>query len=408
MDGHNLGRLRIFSALRHPNYRWLWLNIFFWTMGRWMEWVAISWLVLELGGSPFILGVAYACRTLPAVFFGGLGGVLADKIGRRKPILIAQATMVSLQWLTASLVVFGVVQIWWILVATLLGGTALAFDQPARHSMIYDLVGKKDLLNAVALNRIAQRTGSIAGAPLAGALMSFAGIGVCLYVIGAMFFLGVLSLLMLRSVVPVAVNSRGKSLWRDFIAAWIYVRSQPHILGVLAVEIAFDVLATYHMLMPLFARDILKVGPTGLGFLFAAEGVGEMVGALFLASFSQVRRRGWVLLGGFLGLGGLLLLFSLSSWYYLSLLLLVVVGLTHTTVMIMVQTLLLSSVPDELRGRVMGIYVLTWGAVPVGSLQAGAVAGLLGAPFALGIGGAVIMLAAGALYITQPKLRQLE
>lgn len=238
--------------------------------------------------------------------------------------------------------------------------------------------------------------------------MSFAGIGVCLYVIGAMFFLGVLSLLMLRSVVPVAVNSRGKSLWRDFIAAWIYVRSQPHILGVLAVEIAFDVLATYHMLMPLFARDILKVGPTGLGFLFAAEGVGEMVGALFLASFSQVRRRGWVLLGGFLGLGGLLLLFSLSSWYYLSLLLLVVVGLTHTTVMIMVQTLLLSSVPDELRGRVMGIYVLTWGAVPVGSLQAGAVAGLLGAPFALGIGGAVIMLAAGALYITQPKLRQLE
>ena len=376
-------------------------------MGRWMEWVAISWLVLEMGGSPFILGVAYACRTLPTVFFGGLGGVLADKIGRRKPILIAQATMVSLQWLTASLVVMGLAQIWWILVATLLGGTALAFDQPARQSLIYDLVGKKDLLNAVALNRIAQRTGSIAGAPLAGALISIGGIGVCLYVIGTMFLLGVVSLLMLR-LAPMINNVRKESIWRDFVAAWVYVRSQPHILGVLAVEIAFDVFATYHMLMPLFARDILKVGPTGLGFLFAAEGVGEMVGAVSLASFSQVRRRGWLLLGGFLGLGGLLLLFSFSSWYYLSLLILVIVGLMHTIVMIMVQTLLLSNVPDELRGRVMGIYVLTWGAVPVGSLQAGAVAGLLGAPFALGIGGAVIMLAAGALYITQPKLRQLE
>lgn len=375
-------------------------------MGRWMEWVAISWLVLEMGGSPFILGAAYACRTMPAVFFGGLGGVLADKIGRRKPILIAQATMVSVQWLTASLVVFGVVQIWWILVATLLGGTALAFDQPARHSLIYDLVGKKDLLNAVALNRIAQRTGSIAGAPLAGALITFAGTGVCLYVIGAMFFLGVMSLLMLR-LAPASVKAKGTSLWRDFVAAWEFVRSQPQILGVLAVEIAFDVFATYHMLMPLFARDILKIGPTGLGFLFAAEGAGEMAGALFLASSSQVRRRGWLLLGGFLGLGGLLLLFSLSSRFYLSLLILVVVGLMHTVVMIMVQTLLLSSVPDELRGRVMGIYVLTWGAVPVGSLQAGALAGLFGAPFALGIGGAVIMLAAGALYFTQPKLRQL-
>ena len=396
----------MFSALRHPNYRWLWLNIFFWTMARWMEWVAISWLVLELGGSPFVLGAAYACRTLPAVFFGGLGGVLADKIGRRRPILIAQATMVSVQWLTASLVVFGVVQIWWILVATLLGGTALAFDQPARHSMIYDLVGKKDLLNAVALNRIAQRTGSIAGAPLAGALITFADIGVCLYVVGTIFLLGVMSLLMLR-LAPAAVKAKETSLWRDFVAAWEFVRSQPQILGVLAVEIAFDVFATYHMLMPLFARDILKIGPTGLGLLFAAEGAGEMAGALFLASSSQVRRRGWLLLGGFLGLGGLLLLFSLSSWFYLSLLILVVVGLMHTVVMIMVQTLLLSSVPDELRGRVMGIYVLTWGGVPVGSLQAGALAGLFGAPFALGIGGAVIMLAAGALYFTQPKLRQL-
>ena len=254
----------MFSALRHPNYRWLWLNIFFWTMARWMEWVAISWLVLELGGSPFVLGAAYACRTLPAVFFGGLGGVLADKIGRRRPILIAQATMVSVQWLTASLVVFGVVQIWWILVATLLGGTALAFDQPARHSMIYDLVGKKDLLNAVALNRIAQRTGSIAGAPLAGALITFADIGVCLYVVGTIFLLGVMSLLMLR-LAPAAVKAKETSLWRDFVAAWEFVRSQPQILGVLAVEIAFDVFATYHMLMPLFARDILKIGPTGRG-----------------------------------------------------------------------------------------------------------------------------------------------
>lgn len=369
--------------------------------------MALSWLVLDLGGSPFVLGAVWACRTLPSVFFGALAGVLSDTMGRRRLMLIAQTCMVSLQFLAASLVVAGRVEIWQVLVIALLGGTALAFDQPARQTMIYDLVGKHDLLNAVALNRIAQRTGSIAGAPLAGALIGFLGVGGTLYVVGAAFLLGVVSLLMLHSP-PVLASLRRQSIWKDFLLAWNYVRGQPQILGILAVEIAFDTFGAYHMLMPLFARDILEVGPTGLGFLYAAEGFGEMAGALVLASFSQVRRRGWLMLGGFLGLGAVLLLFSLSSWFYLSLLMLAVVGLMHTTVMIMVQTLLLGSVSDELRGRVMGIYVFTWGAVPLGSLQAGAVAGLLGAPFALGMGGAVIMLAAAALAITQPKVRQLE
>lgn len=375
-------------------------------MGRWMEWVALSWLVLELGGSPFVLGAAWACRTLPTAFFGGLAGVLADTVGRRRLMLIAQASMVSIQCVTASLVVSGRVEVWQVLVVSLLGGTALAFDQPARQTMIYDLVGSHDLLNAVALNRIAQRGGSIAGAPLAGALIGFIGVGWSLYLVGAAFFLGVVSLLMLRPA-PAQANLGRESVWKNLMVAWAYVRGQRHILGILAVEMAFDIFGTYHMLMPLFARDILGVGPTGLGFLYAAEGFGETAGALALASLSQVRRRGWLMLGGFLGLGTLLLLFSLSSWFYLSLVALAAVGLAHAAVMVMVQTLLLSSVPDDLRGRVMGIYVVTWGAVPLGSLQAGAVAGLLGAPFAVGMGGAVMALAAAALALTQPRLRKM-
>lgn len=375
-------------------------------MGRWMEWVALSWLVLELGGSPFVLGAAWACRTLPTVFFGGLAGVLADTVGRRRLMLIAQSGIVFVQCVTAFLVVSGAVEVWQVLVVSLLGGTALAFDQPARQTMIYDLVGSHDLLNAVALNRIAQRGGSIAGAPLAGALIGFVGVGVSIYAAAAVFFMGVVSLLMLRRAPPLAKVSR-ESVWKNFVAAWAYVRGHRPILGILAVEVAFDIFGTYHMLMPLFARDILGVGPTGLGFLYAAEGLGETAGALALASFSRVRHRGWLLLGGFLGLGTLLLFFSFSSWFVLSLVVLAAVGLAHAAVMIMVQTLLLGSVPDELRSRVMGIYVVTWGAVPLGSLQAGAVAGLLGAPFAMGIGGAVMALSAAALAITQPRLRKM-
>lgn len=400
-------RLQVFSALRHPSFRWLWLNNFGSSMGRWMESVALSWLVLEMTNSPFLLGVVFAFRIIPMALFSTLAGTLADSIGRRKPILISQMTTALMPLLTATLIASGRIELWQLLIIIFISGTGSAFDQPVRQALIFDLVGRKDLLNANALSRIGMRGSLILASPIAGLLISTVDIPGTLYVASAIYAASIIALLKVRAGAATPIGQT--SVLRNLVQALSYVRGQRLLLLLLSLEILFDAFAIpYHVLMPVFARDVLHVGAAGYGFLMAAVGVGEIGGALVLAALGDIRYKGWILFGGFIGIGGLLFFFSLSTWYALSLALLVGVGLMHTADMIVLPTLLQSLVPDEFRGRIMGIYVLTWAAVPVGSLQAGAIAALLGAPFAVGLGGIILTLFSVVLALTQPTLRRLS
>lgn len=368
----------------------------------------MSWLILDMTGSPFLLGMVTAFRLIPNGIFAAIAGSVADTVDRRKPILIAQAGSTLLFLVTALLVTTGWIQVWHILLITFLRGIANAFDQPTRQTLIYDLAGKENLLNANAMNRIAMRGSLIIGSPLAGVIVSTWGIAYCLYITAAVSLLGTITVTMIPPIAR-SLSPGREPLLRGLLRAAGYVRRQNLLLVLLAMEIAFDVFAIpYNVLMPVFARDVLKVGATGLGFLMAAAGAGEVMGALILAPLSSYGRKGWLLLASYIGMGGLIVVFALSPWYAISMLILVGVGMLHTANMVLLPTLLQSHAAEEMRGRVMGIYVLTWSSVPLGSLQSGAIASLLGAPFAVGLGGIIVALFTVAVAITQPSLRRVK
>jgi len=384
-----LGKSAMLSAVRHSSFRWYWLSTAFWATGRWMEVVALGWLVLQLTDSPLVLGLVMACRGIPMLLLGAFGGVLADRMDRRRLLLLAQVGLGLLALLMAVLIAAGLIQLWQAFATTLLAGAAIALSMPARQALLCDIVGTSNLLNATAMNRMAMDSTRIIGPALAGGVIVLWGTSGCFYLMGISYIAGGVAILMARGVkCPV---DRGSSAWRNFIDGLSYIRSNRTVLLLLSIEVITDTFAfSYYSMLPLFARDILGVGATGLGFLLSASGVGALLGLVAVAMLGDYKHKGWLLLGACFLFGTMLAFFALSTWYPLSLALLVGAGGASAVYDTAMATALQIIVPDEIRGRVLGAYVLTWGAAPLGSAEAGAVANLIGANFAVAIGGAIV------------------
>ena len=392
---------QLLRAFRHRNYKLFFGGQLVSLTGTWMQSVAESWLVYRLTGSSAMLGVAAFASQAPVLLFATIGGAVADRIDRHRIIVITQTASMILPLTLAALTLTGTVRVWHVLTLASCLGVVNAFDIPARQAFIVDMVGRDDLMNAIALNSSMVNGARVVGPAVAGLLVAAVGEGWC-FLLNGISYLAVIAGLLLMDVPKRPKPREQRSVLRDTIEGFRFVtqtapvRSLLLLLGIVSVAGM-----PYAVLMPIFADQILHGGPRGLGLLMGATGLGALCGALSLAMRSGVRGLGrWVATsaGAF---GVWLMLFSLSRTFWLSALLLVPMGFSMMVEMASSNTLIQSMVPNALRGRVMAVYsIMFMGMAPLGALLAGWVAGYIGAPKTVAIGG-MICLAASAVFAAQ-------
>lgn len=358
-----------------------------------MEIVVLGWLVLEMTGSPFMVGAVTAMRSFPFLLLGVLGGVVADRVPSRSRLLaFSQSGVVALTVAATLLLSTGVLQVWHLAVLAFLSGTAMAFDAPARQTLVFDLV-KGDLLNALAMNSAGFNVARMVGPAVAGVLLASLGAAACFIAMAGIQLVGVATTIRMDSLSR-RQPSRGESVWANLKEGLGYALRNPVTRGILMLEAVTDMVALPYVfvLVPVFARDVLAVGAAGLGFMLGSVGLGALGGAMLLALIGNRLRQGLAMVVSAFLFGASLVMFSLSTWYPLSLVLLALTGTFNTIQANLENILLQTTVPEEMRGRMIGAHVFTWGFMPVGNLQAGALASVAGAPLAGVAGGLVLAL----------------
>ena len=371
-----------------------------------MQVIAESWLVYRLTGSPLLLGAAGFASQFPVFLVAPVGGIVADRLNRQRVVIGTQVSSMILAFIFAALTLTGVVRVWHILVLAALLGVVNAIDIPARQSFLVDMVGKEDLMNAIALNSSMFNGARIVGPAIAGVLVAKIGEGWCFFANAVSYIAVIGGLWLMRVERPTRLASSGPAL-AHLIEGFRFVRNAAPIrVLLLLLGLVSLVAMPYAVLMPLFADRILHGGARGLGILMGATGVGALLGALTLATRADVRGLGrWIAFscGGF---GTSLMLFSFSRSFWLSTILLLPVGYCMMLQMSSSNTLIQAMVPDDLRGRVMALYTMMFmGMAPFGSLFAGAMAHRLGAPLTVSIGAVACIGAAVLFFFHLPKIR---
>jgi MFS family permease len=381
------------AALHHANFRLFWFGQMISLVGTWMQSVALGWLVLQITNSAFLLGLVSTLGTLPVLIVAPLGGALADSTNKRNVIIITQVTAMVLAFILATLALTEQVRYWHIIILSSTLGITMAIDAPTRQSFVVEMVGKKDLLNAIALNSSIFNLARILGPAFAGLIISTIGIVLCFYLNGVSYLAVIAGLLFMKGNFAPANKERAPVI-KDIADGFRHARRDRRIMDLITlVALTSIFIMPYAMLMPIFARDILQVGARGLGILLSGAGIGALIGALTLAAFSNYRKKGRFVLTGSIVFTLATLIFSFSSSYLLSVLLLAFIGWGMVMQNASVNSVLQTITPDHLRGRIMSLFVLFFmGAMPFGSLQAGFIAHHLGARMVLRIGGALVAL----------------
>jgi len=393
-------------ALKHRNFQLFFGGQLVSVTGTWMQTVALSWLVYRLTGSTLLLGTVGFASQIPILLVAPLGGTMADRHDRQRIVIGTQAASMVLAFLLAGLTLTGNVQVWHILVLATLLGVANAFDIPARQAFLVDMVGREDLMNAIALNSTMFNGARIVGPAVAGVLVAMIGEGWCFFANAVSYIAVIVGLLMMRVRRPVQTPPSGSPL-SHILEGFRFVRQASPIRAILLLLGLVSLVAMpYTVLMPVFADRILHGGARGLGILMSATGVGALLAALTLASRTGVRGLGrWVAYscGGF---GVALVLFASSRSFWLSAALLVPAGFCMMLQMASSNTLIQSMAPDHLRGRVMSVYSMMFmGMAPFGALMGGALADRLGAPLTVAMGGVACVAGAVWFGLHLPSIR---
>lgn len=396
-----------FASLRHRNFRVFYVGQLLSLTGGWMQTTAQGWLVLDLTDSELLLGVVTAVASLPTLLFGLYAGAVADRSDKRRIILWADVALLVLALLMAVLTDTGHVTFPAVLAIAFGMGTAGAFEIPTRQSFFAELVGQRDLANAIALNSSAFNATRIVGPAVAGWVIGVAGVAACFYA-NALSFVAVIVGLMMMRLPPFRPPARTGSTLETIREGLAYIRSDRMVRTLVWLLAALSVTAfPFVMLLPVFARDVLRVGAPGLGWMLSATGAGALAAGVTLAAVGGRFHRGRLLLGASLAFALCVAGFALSRSYPLSLALLALTGFAMILNNATLNALLQSLVPDRLRGRVMSVYVFMFiGMAPLGALQAGALARWLGAPTAL-LGGA-LAAASAVLWVARriPELAE--
>jgi MFS family permease len=404
----------MFRALSHRNFRLFWIGAFLSNVGTWMQAVAQGWLVLQLTNSPFWLGLDAFMATAPAFIFTLLGGVFADLIDRRRLLLYTQVVAGLAALGLAALVATAVVDRWMVLGFSFVTGCCMALASPSYLAMTYDLVGREDLANAIAMNSTQFQLSRVVGPALAGVAFRVFGLAGCFFANGLSFIAVVVALWMVRTdrhanAAAHSVKDR-KALWGDLIDGFKYVRNRPRVSSLLllgAVNSLFG--APYFSMVPIYARDIFRLGETGLALMMGVAGAGAFMGALLVAYLGDFRRKGWFVLGGSIMFGLCITGFALSSRLAFSLVFLFGLGFAVVVSVALTNTLLQKLVTDQMRGRVMSMFILSFmGTMPIGNILAGAASSSFGPQPTLAVGGLVVVIVATGVAIFNKRLRELH
>ena len=380
-----------------------------------MQAVAQGWLVLLITDSAFWLGVDGFMATAPGFLLTLAGGVFADLVDRRRLLLYTQVVAGFGALGLAFLVWANIVTLSMILSFSFLTGCCMALAGPSYQAITFDLVGREDLANAVALNSSQFQLSRVIGPVMAGVGFNLFGLAGCFFVNGVSFVAVVVALQMVRvdsgrkSIAAHSVKDRG-ALWQDLMDGFRYVRNRPRVSSLLLISAVSSFFgAPYLTLIPIFARDIFHLGAIGLAWMMGVAGAGAFAGALLLAYLGDFKRKGWSVLGGAFAFGVCLMAFARSTSLVWSMIFLFGVGFAIVTSVAVTNTLLQKLVTDEMRGRVMSMFILTFiGTMPIGNLLGGAVSQRFGAPLALSAGGAIIVLYVTLVAFSNRRLRELH
>jgi MFS family permease len=393
-------------ALRHRNFQLFFAGQLISLIGTWMQTVAQSWLVYRLTGSALLLGTVGFASQIPVFIMAPVGGIVADRLNRRRVVIATQTASMILAGILAALTITGRVQVWQIMVIAAGLGVVNAFDIPARQAFLIDMVGREDLMNAIALNSSMFNGARIIGPAIAGILVASIGEGWCFFANAVSYIAVIIGLLLMRITHAANLAHEGSPL-ENILEGFAFARNTGPIRAILLLlGLVSFVGMPYVVLMPVFADQILHGGARGLGILMCATGVGALLGAASLAARVGVRGLGKLIAICAGGFGASLILFSFSKIFWLSTVLLVPVGFSMMVQMASSNTLIQAMTPDHLRGRIMAVYSMMFmGLAPFGALSAGAIAHHLGAPWTVAVGG-VACIAGAILFGTHlPRIR---
>jgi MFS family permease len=401
--------LRLAAALTYRDFRVLWTGAFVSTIGTWMQKVAQNWLVLSLSGasSAFFLGLDSFLGELPILLFTLIGGVVADRRDRRQLLLMSQYIQMATAFTLAALVYFNVVQIWHVLTLSVITGLAQAFGGPAHQSLMPSLVSKEDVPNAVAFNSIQFNLARVIGPLLAGAALGAFGMAAC-FGLNGLSFLAVIAAIMSLHIrhAPPAGPSRMRE---EFHGGLRFVRERPALIGLAVLGFATTFLGNpFLTFLPLFAQTVFHGDVTLYTKLLACASAGAVTGALFVAWRGRFPHMGRAALLMLLAYALLILLFAITRVLWLNAVILFLAGICMMTVTAMLMSLVQLNVPNEMRGRVMSIYMVAFrGGMPLGSLFGGWVASLVSAPAVLMLNGVLMSLVAAWFLLRSDGVREL-
>jgi MFS family permease len=398
----------LFRALSYRNYRLFFFGQSISLIGTWMQQVAMSWLVYRLTGSALLLGTVGFCSQIPTFVTAPVAGVLADRTNRRRLLIATQSTAMMQAFLLSYFVISGTIQVWQIIVLSLLLGVVNGFDIPIRQSFVIDMVEERNsLANAIALNSSMVNAARLIGPSVAGLLISVLGEGACFLLNGFSYLAVLVSLAMMR-VAPKPPREVRRSVLHELREGVAYAARFAPIRAILLLLSLISLMGMpYTVLMPVFAKDVLHGGAHTFGFLMSASGVGALTGTIYLASRRTVLGLGKLIIVTCALFGAGIAGFALSKTQYLSLLFLFISGFGAIVMVASSNTILQTIVEEDKRGRIMSFFTMAFmGMTPFGSLFAGALAGKIGAPVTVQIGGVVCMAGSLLFALALPALRK--
>ncbi len=401
-------RVRTFHSLRFRNYRLLWIGTLLSGAGQWIQQATLNWLVYDMTGSGSILGIANAARAFPALLFGPIGGVAADRLHRKHLMQVTNLFLVLTSFGLGVGLALDRVNIWHLLLFTALNGIVWPLNQPVRQTVVFDMVPRHAVANAVALNASAFNFARTFGPMAAGMLIAWIGPSGNFFLQSAMYT-GIGITIALMVVPPRGSQPKKQHPLTDLSEGMRYVWHDRTIRALLAFGLVPVLLAMPYMaLLPVFAKDVYHGGPRTLGFLMASGGLGGLTGALFSASLGSFQRRGLLQLGAISLFGLSLLGLALSPHIGTAMLSVAVAGFSQMIFMTTNQTLLLTRASGEMRGRVTSIQMMEMGFAPLGTVGAGIATDIWSAPQAVAVMGVACLAVAAAVFLWVPRIRNIR
>jgi len=406
-----LERQTAFSSLRHRDFRLLWMGQIVSVTGSQMQLAAINWHIYLLTRSALALGLVGACRAVPIILCSLAGGVVADVVDRRRMMMATQSVMLLCSAILALVTFRGLLHVWPIFLLTSIASAAWAFDTPARQALMPTLVTLKDFPNAVSLSMLMFQVGLIVGPPLAGFLLASHGPALVYTINAASFVAVILGLALMRtSGRPEKDESQPARISLDALLEGLrFVWRTPIIVQTMTLDFMATFFASANQLLPIFAKDILRVGAQGYGFLAAAPAGGAVVTGLVMARLGPLKKQGLLVIVSIAVFGAATIAFGLSRVFWVSWLVLAIAGAADTISTILRQTIRQLVTPNKLRGRMTSINMIFFmGGPQLGEVEAGTVAALIGAPPSVVTGGAACLIAAAIALGTAKNLREYE